>query len=144
MKVIDATDAIAGRLASTVAKMAMQGETVRIVNCEKAIISGDRKAVIKEYTHDIQRGHPLSGPYVPRRADMLLRRIIRGMIPYRKEPGRKAFARIKTFLGLPDEFKGKTEVIKEVLLSNTNIIKFITLGELSKRIGAKDRAGGGQ
>jgi len=136
MRIIDATNAVAGRLASNVAKMAMQGETIRIVNSEKAVISGDRKAIIAEYTHDVQRGHPLSGPYVPRRADMLLRRIIRGMLPYRKEPGVKAFARIKTFIGVPEELKDKKpEVIKEVLMINTNIIKYITIGELSHKIG---------
>lgn len=137
MKVIDATNAVAGRLASNIAKMAMQGETINVINCEKAVISGDRRAVIEFYTHKTQRGHPLSGPYMPRRADMLFRRIVRGMLPYRKEPGAKAFARIKTFIGVPEELKDKKPiVIEEVLMSNTNIIKYITIGELSKRIGA--------
>lgn len=139
MKIIDATNAVAGRLASHAAKLALQGETVRIINSEKAVISGERKATIAEYTHDINRGHALSGPYIPRRADMLLRRIIRGMLPYRKEPGAKAFARIKTFIGVPEELKDKKpEVITEILMNNTNIIKYITIGELSKRIGAKE------
>ena len=38
MKIIDAKDLVAGRLASTAAKLAMQGEKVVIINSEKANI----------------------------------------------------------------------------------------------------------
>ena len=39
MKVIDASDCIMGRLASSVAKTLLNGEEVHIVNAENAVIS---------------------------------------------------------------------------------------------------------
>ena len=47
--VIDGTDMIAGRLASNVAKLLIQGKRVSIVNCENIMISGTRSNIIKEY-----------------------------------------------------------------------------------------------
>ncbi|MFA5406252.1 MAG: 50S ribosomal protein L13 [Candidatus Nanoarchaeia archaeon] len=137
MKVIDGTNAIAGRLASTIAKMALQGETIRVVNAEKVLISGNPLSTVKDFTERIHRGNALKGPYQPRRADRLFKRIIRGMLPYKKDLGEKAFKRIKTYLGVPTEFEGKVEVIKNTLVVNSNIIKYITLETLSKRIGGR-------
>jgi len=135
MRIIDGTDMIAGRLATTIAKLAMEGETIRIVNADKVIISGNPKSTIKDYTDRIHRGHAIAGPFQPRRADQILKRIIRGMLPYRKERGLKAFKRIKTYLGVPSEFEGKVEKLKVAQLMDSNIVKYISLGELSKRIG---------
>ena len=137
MKIIDAENAVAGRLASIVAKLALQGETIRIINSEKAIISGDRKYLIKKFTEKIHRGNALKGPFYPKRPDAILKRMIRGMLPYKKENGKKALKRIKVYVGTPKELEGKAEKIKEVLLENTNILKYTTLADISKRIGGK-------
>ena len=45
---IDASDTILGRLASYVAKRALEGEEVIIVNCEKCIVSGNRENIFKK------------------------------------------------------------------------------------------------
>ncbi len=137
MIVIDGKDLVAGRLATFAAKKALEGEVIRIINADKVILSGNPKTIIKDYTERIHRGNALKGPYQPRRADLILKRIIRGMLPYKKERGLKAFKRIKAYIGEPEEFKGKAETIKEISFGNSNIVKFITLGELSKRIGGK-------
>ncbi len=140
MKIIDGTDLIAGRLATTVAKMALEGEVIRIVNADKVIISGEPKTIIKSFTDKIHRGNALNGPYQPRRADLILKRIIRGMLPYKKERGIKAFKRIKAFLGVPDEFKSNLITIKGISFAESNINKHISLGELSKRLGGSYEA----
>ena len=49
MVVINAENAVVGRLASYVAKMALQGEEVIVVNAEKGIITGSREYVLKKY-----------------------------------------------------------------------------------------------
>ena len=49
MKIIDGQETILGRLASNVAKMALQGEEVAVVNCEKVIITGTRKNIEAEF-----------------------------------------------------------------------------------------------
>ncbi|MBD3312590.1 50S ribosomal protein L13 [archaeon] len=137
MIIIDATDLIAGRLASWVAKLALEGETIRIVNAEKTVISGRRNSTIKEFVKRINRGNALAGPFHPKRADRILKRIIRGMIPYKKERGAKAFKRIKTYLGVPSELKDKAKTIKEFQLNNSNIQRYITLQDLSRQLGGR-------
>ena len=47
--VVDATNHIAGRLSSNVAKLLMQGNRVSVVNCEKIMMSGTRSNQIKEH-----------------------------------------------------------------------------------------------
>ena len=104
--VIDATNTIAGRIASTAAKQALLGKTVSIINAEKAVITGSKENVIARYQHlRKETGQPMKGPYIPRMSDRFLRRMIRGMLPHKQARGREAFARIKCYLGVPDEFK---------------------------------------
>jgi len=135
VKVIDAADSIAGRLATKVAKMALEGETVVVVNAEKAIITGNPKSILKAYLGRIHRGHPFKGPYTPRKPDRILRRMIRGMLPYKKAHGTKAFKRVKVFIGTPSEYEGKASKIKEASMESRNILKYMTIEQLSKLIG---------
>ena len=66
MKVYDATEQILGRMSTQVAKELMRGETVHVVNCEKACISGDPVVTKKHYLERRQRGDPHHGPFYPR------------------------------------------------------------------------------
>ena len=137
--IIDATDTILGRLASFAAKKALEGYEVIIVNAEKAVITGNRKTVIKEYQEKRQRGNPYKGPFFPKRPDRILRRTIRGMLPWKTHRGRVAFKRVKVYIGIPKELEGK-EIMKlpeEYTVKKLKIPKFIYLGELSKILGAK-------
>ena len=52
MVVIDAKGAVAGRLASKVAKRIIRGETITIVNAEEAVIVGSNTAVMEKFTPD--------------------------------------------------------------------------------------------
>lgn len=138
MKVIDASDSIVGRLSSAAAKLVLDGEQVVIVNAEKAVISGNPKETFSKYLKNIHRGFVWSkvGPYQPRMPDRIIRRTIRGMLPYKKDYGRKAFKRVKVYMGLPDKYKGKEERLDKTQRTSA-VRKFITLGELSKKLGAK-------
>ncbi|MFH0956799.1 MAG: uL13 family ribosomal protein, partial [Candidatus Aenigmatarchaeota archaeon] len=49
MILIDAKDQILGRLASEIAKLVLNGETVSVVNAEKAIITGNPEMIFKEF-----------------------------------------------------------------------------------------------
>ena len=48
-KIINAEDAIIGRLASIVAKRLLSGEQIVIVNAEKALISGKPGSIARKY-----------------------------------------------------------------------------------------------
>jgi large subunit ribosomal protein L13 len=136
---IDATDCIVGRLASFVAKQALLGKNVVIVNSEKAVISGKKHNILKKYLRRRALGKGrLKGPYWPKEADRLLRRIIRGMLPWKKTRGREAFKRIKCYKGNPlgEEEKEKFVTI-DVKEAKKELLDFITLSQLENLLKGK-------
>ena len=73
--VVDATDHIAGRLSSNVAKLLLKGNRVTIVNCEKIMMSGTRTNIIKEYREFLEINsiiNPKHGPVHYRRPDTII------------------------------------------------------------------------
>ena len=133
MKVIDADNMIVGRLASEVAKDLLNGEEVRVINAEKAVISGDPVYTLNIYKQRLQRGDPYKGPFFPKHPDRILKRAIRGMLPHRKPRGSEAYKRLKVFMEFPEEFKN--EKIHKIPSAANNNKKFITLENLAKKIG---------
>lgn len=136
--ILDATDLIVGRFATVVAKSALLGETVDIVNCERAAITGSRTNVLAKFKNWRARGAPLQGPYFPRRPDMVVRRMIRGMLPYKQPRGEEAFKRVMTHIGVPERFREKMlETVKEANIAKVPNLKYITIGEICKELGSK-------
>lgn len=135
MTTINAQDLIAGRLATEVSKRALQGEKIDIVNSEKAIITGKKDMVINRYREKKERGHPFKGPFLSMRADKFLRRIIRGMLPYKQEKGKRAFKNIMCYLGIPEELESKKlETIKNAHITKSKTTNFITVEKLCKSL----------
>jgi large subunit ribosomal protein L13 len=136
MIVIDATGHVAGRLATAVAKKLLQGETVIIVNAELAIVSGDRWTVLEHYEVKRYKGDVRSGPFFPRRADLILKRTVRGMLPYDHTCGRDAYHRLKCYVGVPKEFAEiKAEKVEAALRLKSN--RFVTISEIAGHMGSK-------
>jgi large subunit ribosomal protein L13 len=133
---IDAGNQIAGRLASGIVKELLKGNRVFIVNAEKAVISGNPGFVIKDYMEKRERGDPYHGPFYPKHPDRILKRIIRGMIDYKKPRGRKAFKGLRVFVSIPEELEGK-EFIKIKEAECRPGLKSITLGKLSEKLGGR-------
>jgi ribosomal protein uL13 len=147
MKIIDATDSIMGRLASHSAKELLKGEKVVIINAEKCIITGSKESVYEKYSHRRERRsviNPLRfGPKYPRRPDGILRRAIRGMLPWRKATGKTAFKNLRVYIGTPSEVNDeglKSVSIPEANLKKLKVPKYVTLGDLSKHLGASFEA----
>jgi large subunit ribosomal protein L13 len=133
--IIDAKDLILGRMASNVAKRLLEGESVIILNAEKAAISGKKQHIVTDAKTFLEVGHPRKGPYHPRRPDKIVSRTIRGMLPRRKPKGIQAFKRLRVYLGIPVEFEGKD--IQTIIQASAGKLKspYITVGELAKEIG---------
>lgn len=131
--IIDANGAILGRLASKVSKDLLRGEQIIVINAEKIIISGNPKAILERYREKTKRGSPHKGPFYPRYPDRLFRRVVRGMLPYKKERGRKAYNKLKVYMGNPDNLKGE----KRGKTIDDLKSKYITLKDLGKKLGAK-------
>ena len=136
--IIDATDLIVGRMSAFVAKQALLGERIDVVNCEKAVVSGSRSAVLDKFEQKRNRKTIRKGPYVSRMPDRFVRRIIRGMLPYKKEKGEKAFDRIMCHIGVPKEFEGKKlDSVDSANVNKREIVKFMSVNEICKWLGAK-------
>ena len=105
--IINAENLILGRLSTIAAKKALLGESIDLVNVEKAVIIGTKKNILDKYKTRRERGETLHGPYFPRTPDRLVRRTIRGMLPYKQEKGRLAFKRVKCHVGIPEDLKDK-------------------------------------
>jgi large subunit ribosomal protein L13 len=131
--VVDARDCILGRVASEVAQKALAGESVAIVNAEDAVITGSEEDVMSVYRKRVDVGSD-RGPYYPKRPDRLFKRAVRGMLPYKKPRGREALERVRVYVGNPYDEDG--EVLEGTSLDRLSNIKFISLGEVSEKLGA--------
>ncbi|MGA9400970.1 50S ribosomal protein L13 [Haladaptatus sp.] len=131
--VVDARDCILGRVASKVAQRAMDGETVAVVNAEQAIITGGKQDVLDKFETRVNLGSD-QGPYYPKRPDMLAKRAIRGMVPYKKPRGREAFENVRVYVGNPYDEDG--EILDGTSLDRLSNIRFVQLGEVSDYLGA--------
>lgn len=136
--VIDAENLLLGRLASIVAKRALAGEEFAIVNAEKAIVSGARAHVLQDFKEKRERGSREGGPFYPRRPDHLVKRTIRGMLPYKRERGVAAYKAIKTYVGVPPEFAdAPRESLPEAHIDRLNNPRHVTIGAIATFLGAK-------
>ncbi len=135
--IIDAKGLILGRMASVIAKRLLQGESIIVLNAEKAAISGKRLQIVKDAKTFLEVGHPKKGPYHPRMPDKIVRRTIRGMLPRKKPKGKQAYKRLKVYLGTPSEFD--SEETQTIFEASAEKLKspYITVGELAKEIGWK-------
>ncbi len=138
MTVIDANNLILGRMASTVAKRLLNGEEIKIINAEKAIISGRKDTTFDRYRRYTDRGSREFGPRFPRRPDQIVSRTIRGMIPHTKMTGRDAYNRLRVYIGVPPELsKENAATVEEASIMRLSTIKYTALGDLSKKLGSK-------
>lgn len=134
---IDANNLVLGRMAGFAAKKLILGESVNIVNCDFAIITGKKAHVLKNYDQKVKRGHPLTGPYFPKQPHMIVKRTIRGMLPYKTARGREMLKRLKCFNGLPGEFKDKKMETVKAAQMQTDKTPCVKLGYISKLVGGK-------
>ncbi|MDD1765382.1 MAG: 50S ribosomal protein L13 [Methanomassiliicoccales archaeon] len=138
MAVIDADGHVMGRLSSKVAERLLKGEEVIIVNAERAIITGKREMVFAEYKQRKDRGKIMRGPFYPRRADLILKKSVKGMIPFKTSTGREAYKRLKVYVGIPKEYSSaKLEKVEVAIRPRTD--KYVRLGDVSAYLGSKVR-----
>ena len=136
--VVDAKNQVLGRLASFAAKRAIRGDTVIVLNAEKAVISGRRSNIVEEAKRRLRTrtlGTQIHAPVHQRRPDLYLRRVVRGMLPWKKAKGRAAFHRVLVFIGVPEEYSSKNLVRVPGADASKLHSPYVTLEELAKEIG---------
>ncbi|MGB9719094.1 MAG: 50S ribosomal protein L13 [Candidatus Anstonellales archaeon] len=132
MLVFDGDGAVMGRLATKVAKHLINGEEVHIINAEKILISGNKNQIVEKYMVRRRlksRQNPEKSPKWPKMPDLLVRRVVRGMLPRKKFKGRAALKKLRVYIGNPKNFE-KAEKIE-----TKELVKRITVGELCAQLG---------
>jgi large subunit ribosomal protein L13 len=138
MIIYDAKDAILGRIGTRIAKSAILGEDVIVVNTAYAVISGGKKSILAEYLNKFKRGTYAHGPFYPKVPSRLFKRLIRGMVPYKTGDGKKAYSRIKCYSGVPKSFEGKDFIIvKDALLTKLPKREYQSIADICKLLGGK-------
>jgi len=132
---INADGLLLGRMASKVAKKLLNGEKVIIVNAEKAVISGKKKSKVAEAKEFLEVGAPMRGPFHYRRPDRMVRKTVRGMLPFKQPKGKTALKKLKVFISVPEDFKDQQIItLKEAQAAKLKG-PYFTLAELAKEIG---------
>ena len=114
-----------------------------IINAEDAIVTGSRDRVLANYNQKYKLNHPRKGPFFPRMPDMILKRTVRGMLPYQKKSsGRQAVKDLRVMIGTPSNLEGEDLPEGHEWGDTTKIDRplpdsFVRLGDISKHLGAK-------
>ena len=133
--IIDGKNMILGRAATQIAKQLIDGSSVHVINAEQMIITGDPMSIKEKYLERRRRGSPQHGPFFPIRPDLLVRRTVRGMLPYKTNKGRQAFKNLRTYIGNPNNASAGIDEKKIISLRT----KYMTVGKLSEALGWKGK-----
>lgn len=135
---IDATNLVLGRISSFAARKALLGDNIIILNCEKAVVTGNRDSILEEYRHRRERGSNNYGPFFPRMSDRFVRRTVRGMLPFKKPRGKDAFRKVMCYTGVPEQFRGKKMItIQEADVAKSRDLRFMRVGEICAHLGGR-------
>lgn len=135
MNVVDGTNMIFGRLASQLAKRLMKGEEIHLINAEKVVIVGKPEQISQRYLTKRgirHKGRPEKSPVWPKVPHMLVKRMVRGMLPRTSSRGRDALKRLRVYTGNPKKLVAGMKIEDA---SFDGISKHITIHELCKSIG---------
>ncbi len=142
---LDATDKILGRFCSQVAKKALLGERVVVINAKHAIISGTKKNIHEKYLNKLNIStatNPTRGPFWPRRPDNFMRNIIKKMLPRKKIRGKEAIKKVHVYIGdIPERFQKRYQKLIPTEIPNAEkrrlsyYNRYITLENLCSRLG---------
>ena len=135
MQIIDATNTRFGRAASQIAKKLIQGEEIHIINAENFVLVGDPKVIVERYI--TKRGlknkaNPEKSPKWSKVPHMLVKRMVRGMLPIKAARGRAALARLRVFTGNPNNASANLKLEKAEF---DGVSKHITINDLCRMMG---------
>ena len=145
-KVIDVKDKILGRVCTQIAKKALLGESIVVINAKDCVISGKKDQIQKKYLEKLNIStatNPRRGPFWPRRPDRFFRKIVWGMLP-RNRRGRDALTRIHVYItDIPERFKKRYQKLTPLEIQNADVSrlqnKYIYLETLCTRIGWENK-----
>src|SRR3989344_3040138 len=136
--IINAENLILGRMSAFIAKKALMGEEVRIVNCKNAVIVGKKEVILKKYKQMAERRTHIKGPFIPKTTDRFVKRTIRGMLPRKRTRGRDALKQIICYKEIPEALRNeKIETLDKFNIVKLGHINFIKVADICKYLGGK-------
>ena len=135
MLVVDGSNKVFGRLASQVAKKLILGEEVHLINAEKLVIKGNPVQIAERYLTKRgirHKGTPERSPTWPKLPHLLVKRMLRGMLPRKSSRGRDALHRLRVYTGNPKKLEEKAKLEGA---SFDGVSKHMTILELCRKIG---------
>ncbi len=111
-EIVDASNLILGRMASYVAKKALDGKSMVVINAERAVISGTKQRVVA-------------------RAKLKLKT----RTLWKKPGGKDAFHRVKVYIGTPSEYQDRPATRVADADASRLRVPYITIAQLSGEIG---------
>ncbi|HIQ28929.1 MAG TPA: 50S ribosomal protein L13 [Candidatus Caldiarchaeum subterraneum] len=141
--VVDASGCKVGRLASRVAKLLMQGHRVFVINAEKAVITGNKPAIMSRFHFLRSRkqltSHKVIKVWYPTLPEGILRYAIIRMLPRKKAKGREAVRRLRVFRGAKQIPGAKPLEIPDAKMEkpisrSRRVFRYMTLEEVSREL----------
>ncbi len=138
--VVDGDRKVLGRMGSLVAKQLLNGNNVSVVNAEKVVISGHMDDIFAKYKRMVEltdKANPEHAPYWSRRPDLFVKRVIRGMLPYKKPRGKQAYRKLRVYIGVPEGLKSKKTHDLKAKTPDRMYETAVTVKELTESLGYK-------
>merc|ERR1719424_213509 len=141
--VIDAKNAMLGRLASVVAKQLLNGKRIVCVRTEEINISGSlyrNQVIMARFFKHRCNINPQHGPQHYRSPSRILHRVIRGMLQHKTARGVAALERLQVVEGVPHPYDKVKKVVVPAALRNSRLKPnraYCRLGDLSTKCGWK-------
>jgi large subunit ribosomal protein L13 len=135
MQVVDGTNMIFGRLASQIAKRLIKGEEIHLINAEKLVIIGKPEQISQRYLTKRgirHKGTPERSPVWSRVPHLLVKRMIRGMLPRKSSRGVAALKRLRVYTGNPKKLEINLKVDNATF---DGVPKHTTVYDVCKSIG---------
>lgn len=129
-----------GRISSSVAKLLMQGHEVVLINAEKTLITGHERDILEKYKRKIElrdKANPEHSPHISRRPDLFVKRVIRGMLPYKKPKGKEAFRKLRVYMGAAKDIKDAKAHDLKPKMALEAYENAMTVMEVSQKLGYK-------
>jgi large subunit ribosomal protein L13 len=135
---IDGEGLIIGRLSSRVAKLLIEGNEVVLVNAEKLRMTGHVPDLVAKYKRRIElrdKANPEHSPFYSRRPDYFVKRIIRGMLPYKQPKGKAAYKLLKVYIGPAKDIKDAKHYDIKAKKASETFENSMTISELTGKLG---------
>lgn len=127
----DAENVALGRIGSVVCKELLKGKEVFVINAEKAIITGNFDDVVGTVSNwKGKGGKGMKGPKVSRYPHLLMKRMIRGMLPWDRTKGKEAYDRLRCYIGNGDLKQEELKNVKKI--ETKKYLKFVTVKDVAQ------------